>query len=307
MATMKAARIHEWGGSENVHVDEVPVPEPKSGEVLIHVHASSVNPVDWKAQLGYMHQFLQLPFTFGWDASGEVAALGDGTDSSGLKVGDAVYAKSRGGAFAQYLALSTDTVALKPQALSHDQAATIPTAALTAYQALFDHGGLQAGQKVLIQGASGGVGHFAVQLARWKGAFVIGTGSAANESFVRSLGADQYIDYHTTKFEDVVQDADLVFDTVGGDTLERSFAAAKPGGIVVTIAGRPAADASQSVRSASFSATGTHAQLDQMTQLIDQGFVKPTISVVYSLDQAREALDKNREGHTRGKIVLEIP
>ncbi|HVU11688.1 MAG TPA: NADP-dependent oxidoreductase [Phototrophicaceae bacterium] len=305
MATMKAARVHEWGGSENVFVDDVPIPEPNSGEVIIRVHASSINPVDWKAQLGYMKQWLQLPFTLGWDAAGEIAAVGEGVTN--FKVGDAVYGKPNGGGFVQYLAIPAANVAPRSQQVSAAEAATFPTAALTAYQAIFDKADLQAGQTILIHGAAGGCGHFAVQLARWKGAHVIGTGSAENEDFVRGLGAEGYVNYRTTRFEDVVHDADVVFDTVGGETFTRSFAAAKPGGIVVTIAARPEQPEINGVRATGLGATGTTAQLAEMTRLIDAGHVKPTISATYPLDQVRVALDRNHEGHTRGKISLEIP
>ncbi len=304
--TMRAARVHEWGETNNVFVDDVPLPEAKPGQILIRVRASSINPVDWKAQLGYMRQWLQLPLILGWEAAGDVAALGEGV--TGFAVGDAVYAKPGPGSFAQYVAVSTETVAPKPKSLDYQGAATLPVAALTAWQALFDYGGLQAGQKVLIQGAAGGVGHFSVQLAKWKGAYVVGTGSAENEAFVRGLGADEYVNYRTTHFEDVVKDADVVFDTVGGETLDRSYAAAKQGGIVVTVAGQPNTEkaAARGVRAMGFSATGKRAELDALTALVDAGRVKPTISAVYTLDQTAEALAKNREGHTRGKIVLEI-
>jgi NADPH:quinone reductase-like Zn-dependent oxidoreductase len=305
--TMKAARVHEWGEANNVFIDDVPVPEAQSGEVLIRVRASSINPVDWKAQQGYMQQWLKLPLILGWEVAGEIAALGAGV--SGFAVGDPVYAKLGSRGFAQYVNVSTETVAPKPKSLDFQGAATLPVAALTADQALFRHGGLQAGQKVLIQGAAGGVGHFAVQLAKWKGAYVVGTGSAENEAFVRGLGADEYINYHTTRFEDVVKDADLVFDTVGGETLDRSYAAAKQGGIVVTIAGRPDEEKAKAhgVRATGMSSTGKRHELDAMSRLVDAGSVKPTRSAVYSLDQVAAALAKIREGHTRGKMVVEIP
>jgi NADPH:quinone reductase-like Zn-dependent oxidoreductase len=207
------------------------------------------------------------------------------------------------------VALSEQNVAPKPKTLDFQGAATLPTAALTAWQALLDHGGLQAGQKVLIHGAAGGVGHFAVQIARWKGAHVIGTGSTGSETFVRGLGADEFINYRTTRFEDVVQDADIVFDTVGGETLERSYAAAKSGGIVVSIAGRHNEEAAKArgVRTAGFSATATRAQLDALTEAVDAGKIKPTISAVFPLEQANEALEQNKQGHTRGKLVISVP
>ncbi len=305
--TMKAARIHEWGG--DLILDEIPVPVPKDDQILIRVRASSINPVDWKAQAGYMQQYLSLPLTLGWEAAGDVVALGAAAAASGLKIGDAVYAKSNSNGFAEFVAVPAINAAPKPASLDYGQAATLPVAALTAWQGLFDHAGLQAGQKVLIHGAAGGVGHFGVQLAKWRGAYVIGTGSAGNEAFIRQVGADQFIDYRTTRFEDVVQDADVVFDTVGGETLERSYAAARSGGIVVTVAGRPSPEAAQArgVRAAGVGATATREQLDVLTAAVEAGQVKPTVSAVYPLAQAGEALAKNKEGHTRGKMVITVP
>lgn len=305
--TMRATRIHEWGG--DLVLDVIPVPVPKDDQILIRVRASSINPVDWKAQAGYMQQYLSLPLTLGWEAAGDVVALGAGAAASGLKVGDAVYAKSNSNGFAEFVAVPAINAAPKPASLDYGQAATLPVAALTAWQGLFDHAGLQAGQKVLIHGAAGGVGHFGVQLAKWRGAYVIGTGSAGNEAFIRQVGADQFIDYRTTRFEDVVQDADVVFDTVGGETLERSYAAARSGGIVVTVAGRPSPEAAQArgVRAAGVGATATREQLDALTAAVEAGHIKPTVSAVYPLAQAGEALAKNKEGHTRGKMVITVP
>jgi NADPH:quinone reductase-like Zn-dependent oxidoreductase len=291
MATMKAARIHAWG-SQDIVLDEILVPEPQGDQVLIRVRASSINPVDWKAQLGYMPH-LPLPYTFG----------------SGFKVGDAVFAKTGPGGIAEYVTVSANNIALITRSLDYRTSATLPAAGMTAWQGLFDHGNLLAGQKVLVQDAAGGVGHFAVQLAKWKGAYVIGTGSAENEAFIRELGADVFINYRTTRFEDVVQDADIVLDAVGGETLERSYAATKPGGIAISIAGRHNAEKAKErrVRTAGFSSTGLRDQMTELAALIDAGHVKPTVSAVYPLAQVSEVLIKNKDGHTRGKIVIDIP
>lgn len=308
MTTMKAARVHEWGGPEVVQIEDIPIPEPNSDEILVRVRAAGVNPVDWKTREGYRKAALSLPTTLGRDISGEVVAVGSGIQR--FKVGDAVYGMiNKRGAFAEYTTALEEEVALKPLSVDHVQAAAVPMAALTSWQALFDIADLKAGQKVLIQGAAGGLGAFAVQLARWKGAYVVGTASAANESFLADLGVDQYIDYRTTRFEDVVQDADVVFDTVGSDTLERSYHAVKPGGILVTSAGQPSPEnaGARGIRAARVQVQPRPDQLVEIARIIDSGDVKPVVSTILPLSQVREALQQSQSGHTRGKIVLEIP
>jgi NADPH:quinone reductase-like Zn-dependent oxidoreductase len=312
MATMKAVRVHEWGGLDAVRIEEAPIPEPKSDEILIRVRASSVNPVDWKVTQGSLKQLYSLPFTLGWDAAGDVVAIGNGITETDLSIGDAVYALPRGGAYAQFAAVAAERVAPKPASLDYLQAAVLPTAALTAWRALFDQGHLEAGQKVLVLGAAGGTGSFAVQLAKWKGAYVIGTASAANRDLVIELGADEYIDYHTTRFEDIVQDADIVCDTAGGENLPRSYLAAKPGGLVITIprqANHPATEqaAERGVRLENITTQPRRDHFDQLTDLVDRGYVKPIVSAVYPLDEIMQAFAQNQTGHTRGKIAIEVP
>lgn len=306
MATMKAARIHQWGSS--LQIDEIPAPEPQADEIVIRVRAAGVNPVDWKAAAGYMSSF-PLPMTLGFDAAGDVVAVGSDIAESDLGIGDAVYAKPTGNGFAQFLAVKSSQAALKPRSMDYLQAASVPSGAITSWQALFDHGNLEAGQRVLIHGGAGGTGSFGVQLAKWKGAYVIATGSETSRDFVVSLGADEFIDYNATRFEDIVQDADVVYDTVGGETLERSVAAARPGGIIVAIAGAPpkAAAEARGVRTAVFSATPNRARFDEITRLIEEGFLKTYISAVYPLENVQKALDDIKSGHTRGKIVIELP
>lgn len=308
VTTMKAARIHAWGGPEVVQIEDTPVPEPKQDEVLIRVRAASVNPVDWATVQGYMKSFVSLPFTLGSDAAGDVVRVGSGVTH--VSDGDAVYASTGGGSFAEFVTVAGKNVARKPTSLDYVAAAAVPVVAQTAWQALFAVGQLTAGQKVLIHAAAGGVGHVAVQLAKWKGAYVIGTASAKNEEFVRGLGADEFIDYQTTRFEDVVQDADLVLVTVGGDTLDRSYAAVKPGGMVVTITGQPSEDKAKARGARTARAAGRNsnrAELEEITRLIDAGVVRPTVSAVYPLDRIREVLDAIATHHTRGKIVVTIP
>ncbi|MGH8611429.1 MAG: NADP-dependent oxidoreductase [Gammaproteobacteria bacterium] len=205
MKTMKAVRIHTYGGPDVLKYEEVPRPSPGAGEVLIRVRAAGVNPVDWKIREGYLKGRVDhsLPLVLGWDLSGVVEATGPGVTR--LKAGDEVYSRpdiTRDGAYAEYIVVRETEVALKPKSIDHIQAAAIPLAALTAWQSLFDAAGLSAGQTVLIHAAAGGVGSFAVQLTNWKGAHVIGTASKRNQDFVRNLGADETIDYQTTRFED---------------------------------------------------------------------------------------------------------
>src|ERR1700758_4310461 len=204
---MKAIRIHKYGGPEVLRYEDVVVPAPGAGELLIKVQAASVNPLDWKTRAGYLKDFFPhtMPFIPGWDGSGIVEAVGSGVTQ--FKQGDEVYAKTnRDGTYAEYAIVTEPEAALKPKSVDHVQAAAIPVVALTAWQALFEKAQLAAGQKVLIHGAAGGVGSFAVQFAKWKGAHVIGTASAKNQAFLRELGTDEPIDYEKTPFEDVVHD-----------------------------------------------------------------------------------------------------
>lgn len=308
LMTMKAARVHHWGGSESLQIDEIPVPEPKSNEVLIRVRAAGVNPIDWKAREGYLKQSYSLPLTLGWDIAGDVAIVGRDVSSTDIGVGAAVYGETSGNGFAQFVAMPAANLTPKPVALDYVQAAAVPVVGQTAWQALFDHGGLHAGQKVLIHAAAGGIGSFAVQLAKWKGAYVIGTASADNREFVLGLGADEFIDYRAARFEEVVYDADLVLDNIGGNTLDRSYNAAKPGGIVVTTAGQPSEEKAKArgVRTTRMY-TDYRERFDELSRLIDEGHIKVIVSKVFSLDQIRQALDLSQTGHVRGKIVVEIP
>ena len=311
MATMKAVRLHEYGGPEVLKYEDAPRPEPAAGEVLVRVHAAGVNPVDWKIRAGHMKGLInyKLPMIPGWDLSGVVEATGPGVTA--WKKGDEVYSRpdiSRDGSYAEYISVKGQELGHKPRSIDHVKAASIPLAALTAWQALFDAAGLQPGQRVLIHAAAGGVGTFAVQLARWKGAHVIGTASEKNHALLKELGADELIDYNQTRFEDVVRDVDVVLDTMAGETRDRSWKTLKKGGILVSILGQPSNDdaAKYGVRAAGVFVQPNQAELEQIGSLVDSGKVKPVIEAVLPLKDARRAHEMNQTLHTRGKIVLQV-
>lgn len=303
---MKAVRIHGYGGREVLVYEDAPRPEPKEGEILVRVRAAGVNPVDWKIRAGLLQSVWEyvFPLTLGFDVAGTVEQVGEGV--SGVQTGDAVFANTPGGGYAEYVTFAADLAAPKP--LDFVQAASVPVAGLTAWQALFDHGTLEAGQTVLVHAAAGGVGSFAVQFAHWKGARVIGTASGRNLDFVRGLGADEVIDYTAARFEDVAKSVDVVFDTMGGDTQERSWGALKPGGILVSIVDPAAVQSAPAhgARGAFFSAAPNAEQLAEIGRLMEDGLVKTHVETVLPLSEAAQAHELSQSGHTRGKIVLKV-
>jgi NADPH:quinone reductase-like Zn-dependent oxidoreductase len=309
--TMKAIRVHEYGGPEVLKYEDAPRPAPAAGEVLIRVHATSVNPVDIAIRQGMFKERMKynLPMIPGWDVSGVIDSVGSG--ASRLKPGDEVYSRpdlARDGAYAEYIVVRESEVALKPKSIDHAKAAAIPLTGLTAWQALFDAGKLSAGQTVLIHGAAGGVGHLAVQFAKAKGARVIATASKKNHDFLRSLGADELIDYNTTKFEDVVHDVDVVLDTITGETQDRSWQVIKRGGIYVSILQPPNQEkaAARGVRAAHVFVQPNVDELDEIARLVDSGKVKPVVEKVFPLKEAAAAQQAVATHHTRGKIVLTV-
>jgi NADPH:quinone reductase-like Zn-dependent oxidoreductase len=311
METMKAIRVHEYGGPEVLKYEEAPRPEPGPGEVLVRIRAAGVNPVDWKVREGLRREALayRMPFVPGWDVSGVVDATGPNVTL--LRKGDEVYGYPsvvRNGAYAEYAVVPEAELALKPRSVDHVLAASVPIAALTAWQGLFDAGGLRTDQKVLIHGGAGGVGSFAVQLARWKGAFIVATASGHNQEFLRNLGADLTIDYEKTRFDRLVCDADVVFDTIGGDTLKRSWKVLKKGGMLVSTVEEPSAEkaAAHGVRAALVSTRADTAQLAEIAKLVDAGMVRPIVEAVFPLIEARRAQELSQTGHARGKIVLQV-
>lgn len=311
MQTMKAVSIYSYGGPEVLVYEDAPRPRARVGEVQIRVHAAGVNPVDWKIREGHLKDRLHhsFPLVMGWDVSGVVEALGPGVGR--LKVGDEVYSRPdllRNGAYAEYIIVNESEIALKPPSLDHLQAAALPLAGLTAWQSLFEAGGLSSGQRVLIHAAAGGVGTYAVQLAKWKGAHVIGTASARNHDFLRRLGADEIIDYQATRFEEVAPAVDMVFDTVGGDTQERSWKVLKRGGILVSIMGPPPPELAtkHGVRQAFVFVKPNALQLAEIAKVVESGKLKSVVETVLPLAEARRAQELSRGGHTRGKIVLKV-
>jgi len=308
---MKAIRIHEFGGPEVLKLENAPRPKTGADEVLIKVFATSVNPVDWKIRNGQRKKKFPTSFPLipGWDVSGEIEEVGSGIKN--FRRGDEVYSRTdltRNGAYAEFVVVKADQVEMKPKSIDHEQAAAVPLAGLTAWQGLFDHGHLQPGQKVLIHAASGGVGTFAVQFAKWKGAFVAATTSKENINFVKQLGANEVIDYKKEKFEDKLKDIDLVFDTIGGATQKRSLKVLKNGGrLITTLKPENQGEAkAKNIHVEGFTAQSYPEELEQIAQLIDAGKVKPVITVIMPLERAAEAQKLSEEGHTRGKIVLKV-
>ncbi len=310
---MKAVRIHEYGGPEVVRYEDAPEPEPGPGEVLVRVHAAGVNPVDWKTRSGGGQAKKigeQFPLVLGWDLSGTVEQVGPEADS--WAVGDEVFGlvlfPQPGATFAEYVATPAGELAAKPRALSHVEAAAVPLAALTAWQALFEAGGLGHGQIVLVHAAAGGVGHLAVQLARWKGARVVGTASARNADFLRSLGAEP-VDYTEVRFEDLVSDVDMALDALGGDVMERSLLTLRKGGILVSIRDEPSEEKLEEhgVRAQRVLVRPEGRQLADIASLIEAGDVRPVVNAQYPLSEVNQAFAASEAGHTRGKIVLRVP
>jgi NADPH:quinone reductase-like Zn-dependent oxidoreductase len=303
---MRAIRVHAFGGPDQLKLELVPRPEPHAGQVLLRILSAAVNPTDWKHRMGASQAYdpVVFPWTPGIDAAGIVESVGPGVST--LSAGQAVYGRPMA-SYAEYAAAEEGALSPKPANLDFDEAAAVPVGALTAWMSLFDVAGLEAGQRVLIQGAAGGVGLFAVQLARWKGARVIGAASAGNLDFVRSLGAEQALDYNAAPVESVVHDVDVVFDTVGGEVTARSLSALRKGGILVTVAGlvpeeRAAELGIRAVRG------GRAAQevLPRITGLIEAGKLKPLVGRVYPLAEAAQAQAESQAGHGRGRIILKV-
>src|SRR5271157_4354286 len=298
--TMQAIRAHDYGSPEALMLEQAPRPGPKADEVLIRVRAAGVNPADWKYLSGAYKQFmpLQFPLTPGMEGSGTIEAVGANVTS--FKKGDEVYGIVTGG-YAEYALAKANDIQPKSANLTFEAAASLPVGALTAWGAV-ETAKVKNGQRVLVHGAAGGVGAYVVQLARWKGAHVAGT-----VEFVRSLGAENVIDYSTTRFETVVHDMDVVIDTVGGDLAERSFQVLRPGGIYVTVAGRLADDAGKAQKITAMSGRRAPGEnLKQISELIETKKLKPVTGAVFPLADARQAHELSQTGHGRGRIILHV-
>ncbi|WP_298907249.1 NADP-dependent oxidoreductase [uncultured Nostoc sp.] len=304
---MKAIVIKAYGNDDVLNYADVERPEPKADEVLVKVHVAGVNPVDWKIRNGSGERLgLKLPIVLGGEIAGTIERIGN--DVSGFKEGDAVYGIIRSGGFAEYAIAKMGDIAAKPRSLDFENTAAIPLGALTAWQALFDLAHLSSGQRILITGASGGVGSLAVQLAKAKGAYVIGTASGRNEDFVRNLGADEFVDYTKQNFEAVIKDVDVVFDAVGGDTFEKTFKTLKKGGFLVTSVAFPSEEKAQEfgVKTARVHCKPNVDQLAAISALVDEGRLKAHVATVLPLVEVKKAFQLSESGRTRGKIVLQI-
>jgi NADPH:quinone reductase-like Zn-dependent oxidoreductase len=300
---MKAAVVHETGDPDVLELEDVPTPEPADGQLLIRVRAAAVNPIDWKYRRGVAPR--ELPAILGSDVSGTIEL----SRADGFAEGDDVFGLTTSGAYAEYAITSPQASVKKPAALSHEQAAAIPVAGLTAWQALFDRAGLERGQSALIVGAAGGVGHFGVQFAKLAGARVIGTGSTHNREFVLGLGADEYVDYTQQDVSEAVSGVDVVFDTVGGEGIESLLPVLREGGILVTIAGAPpeAAASERGVRAELLIMSPSMDQLARIGDLVAEGTVRVEIAELLPLAEIRRAHELSESGHVRGKIVLTLP
>jgi NADPH:quinone reductase-like Zn-dependent oxidoreductase len=299
---MKAVVIHETGDADVLRLEEVEHPQPAEGEVLIRVQAASVNPFDWKQRRGLAD--VSLPAVLGSDVSGTV----EQSRGSELSEGDEAFGIASSGAYAELATAATTTVARKPTGVSHEQAAALPVAGMTAWQALFDRGGLESGQTALIAGAAGGVGHFAVQFARQAGARVIGTGSSRNREFVLGLGANEYVDYTEQDVAEVVKGVDVAFDTVGGETTETLVPVLREGGILVTIAGAPPEEAARErgARAELLVMSPSSDQLARISELVAAGEVRVELAARLALKEIQRAHELSEAGHTRGKIILTV-
>ena len=331
--TMKAVQIHEFGGPEVLRFEEVPVPRTQPGEVLVRVHAVGLNPPDWYLREGMtalppqMRPQLPFPYVLGTDISGVVEAAAEGVTR--FAVGDKVFGMLRfpqpgSAAYAEYVTAPVDELALKPAAVSHEQAAAVAMSGLTAWQYLIEQGHehpnplqerqhtpvpITEGMTVMVNGAAGGVGHLALQLAKWKGARVIAVASARHESLLRDLGADEFIDYTKQRPEDVVRDVDLVVDNVGGPHSGRFLPTLKRGGALFPIF-LAQVDPDEAARyGVTVSATQVHtngAQLSEIGRLLNEGTLRVAIDSTFALHDAVAAHERAERGHLQGKIVLDV-
>ena len=305
---MRAWVIDGLGGPDVYRIAEMPVPEPGEGEVQVKVDGAGLNPVDYKIRQGHFPPAnpKEFPAITLREFSGTISKIGPGV--SGVELGEGVYGITDAGAAAEYTVAKASAIGPRPPSMDPADAAIVPLAGMTAWQALFDHGRLEAGERVLIHAAAGGVGTFAVQLAKWKGATVIGTASKEHFSLLRELGADQLIDYKDQKFEDVVSDVDVVLHAIGPDALPASLKVLKPGGRLVAISAQPDAEEAkrQGKEATMFMMTPKSDQLRKLSDLIEDLKVRPVIDTIVPLEKAAEAMAELEKGHTVGKIGVRI-
>lgn len=308
---MKAVRIHEYGAADVLRYEEAPKPAVGAADVLIRVVGTSVNPVDWKIRQGHLKDMIpfHMPFIPGWDVSGVVHAVGEKVAK--YKVGDSVFSRpdiTRNGTYAEFVSVREVEVARKPATISHIEAGVLPLAGITAWEAMITVAKVAAGQRVLIHAAAGGVGSLAVQLAKSRGAYVIGTASAGNRALVESLGVDEFIDYRTQRLQDAAKNIDVVFDTIGGRTQEESWSVMAPGGILVSIISNPSEDQAKrlGLRSAFMFIKPNAPALEQIAQLVDSGKLRPLIGAEFALEDIKRAHALSESGRAKGKIALYV-
>ena len=308
---MKAIRLHARGGPEQLVFEDAPEPEVRAGDVLVRAFATGITATELTWDETYQHAdgTPRIPSIIGHEVSGVVERVAPDVDA--FRPGDEVYGLAdfpRDGAAAEFVAVRAVNLARRPQSIGHTETASLPLAALTAWQAVFEHGQLVAGQSVLIHAGAGGVGSLAVQLAHWRGVRVFATASARDLAFVRSLGADTVIDYHAERFEEKARDVDVVFDTVGGETQERSLRVLREGGVLVSVVSPvpPGVAEQHGVRGIYFIVEGNRAQLEQIAALVDEGKLKPIIAQAFPLARARDAFEFGASSHSPGKIILEV-
>ena len=308
----RAVVIEAYGGKDQLKEATVQLPELKANQLLVKVAATSINPIDWKLREGYLKQMFpwDFPIILGWDVAGDIVEIG--ADVTEFKVGDAIYARpetTRFGTYADYAIVDAELAAIKPENQNYAEAAAVPLAGLTAYQALFEHGRLKEGEKVLIHAGAGGVGTYAIQLAKAAGAYVITTASPRNQELLQKLGADEIIDYHTTDFEEVLQDIDLVFDTMGGDTQKKSFTVLKPKGRLISILSIEDEDLAKEkdIFAKAIWLRTNGKQLAELTELIEAEKVNSVIGATFPLTAQGiyDAHALSETHHAVGKIVIE--
>ncbi len=311
---MKAIQINSYGPAEVLEVNQnAPEPQITKDQVLVEIHAAAINPIDWKLHEGYLKEIvpLKFPATLGLDFSGQVKEVGENVTN--FKVGEDVFGQAGilnggSGSLAQIAAAAPNKIAPKPKILDHVQAASLPLAAISALQAVEDHINLKKGQKILIHGAAGGIGSIAIQIAKAKGAYVATTVSKNDAEYVKSLGADEVIDFKIEAFENKLSDFDAVFDMIGGETQEKSFKVLKKGGIIVSMVGQPNLGLAKSkdIKAIGQATDVTPERLSRLTELIESKKIKPQIDKIFKLDEAKSAFEYLEKGHPRGKVVFKV-
>lgn len=308
METMQAVVINYFGGPEQLQLCDTPIPEPEADEVLIEVKAMGINPLDWKLCQGLYTELIELPAILGWDVSGKIVKVGSNVKR--FVVGDSIYAFkdfTKPGVYSEFTTLHVDEIALKPKNIDFVHAAAMPLAVLTAWQALFEYAQLAPKQKILIHAAAGGVGHFAVQLAKWKEARVVGTASAHNKDFLQDLGVDQFIDYTIDDFSAMLDNIDVVLDTIGGDTRVKSFKTLKETGVQISIVDTSNVEEIQKMFKKEFIGMivkPSGRQLQAIAKLVEKDVIKPYVDKVFHFSEVAKAHALSESRHVRGKIVL---